>query len=81
MAHSVTLNSGTSDQQRTNQQMMMAVMVMILTALHLLTELRHVVWPYGPEELDVVVTVVLCHLLRCGFVWSLKHKTKQLEEN
>lgn len=46
----------------------------LLTPLHLFAELGHVVWPYGSEELDVVVTVIFCHLLGCGFVWSLKHK-------
>lgn len=45
-----------------------------LTSLHLLAELGHIVWPYGPEELNVVVAVVFSHLLCCGFVWSLKHK-------
>uniref|UniRef100_A0A3B3HGU8 Uncharacterized protein n=1 Tax=Oryzias latipes TaxID=8090 RepID=A0A3B3HGU8_ORYLA len=39
-----------------------------LTALHLLAELGHVVWPYGSEELDVVVTVVFGHLVCGGFV-------------
>uniref|UniRef100_A0A3P8RXZ6 Uncharacterized protein n=1 Tax=Amphiprion percula TaxID=161767 RepID=A0A3P8RXZ6_AMPPE len=39
-----------------------------LTPLHLLAELRHVVWPYGSEELDIVVTVVFCHLLCSGFL-------------
>lgn len=53
----------------------------ILTTLHLLAELRHVVWPYGSKELDVVITVIFCHLLCCGFVWSLKHRTKELGEN
>lgn len=53
----------------------------LLTALHLLAELRHVVWPYGSEELDVVVAVIFCHLLSCGFVWSLKRKAKPLGEN
>uniref|UniRef100_A0A3P9MCC3 Uncharacterized protein n=1 Tax=Oryzias latipes TaxID=8090 RepID=A0A3P9MCC3_ORYLA len=38
-----------------------------LTALHLLAELGHVVWPYGSEELDVVVTVVFGHLICGGF--------------
>lgn len=45
-----------------------------LTSLHLLAELRHVVWPYGSKELDVVVTVVLCHLVCSGFVWPLRSK-------
>lgn len=44
----------------------------LLTALHLLAELGHVVWPYGVEELDVVVTVVFSHLLTRGFVWPLQ---------
>lgn len=54
---------------------------MKLTTLHLLAELRHVVWPYGSEELDVVIAVIFCHLLCCGFVWSLKRRTKELGEN
>uniref|UniRef100_A0A4W3IV28 Uncharacterized protein n=1 Tax=Callorhinchus milii TaxID=7868 RepID=A0A4W3IV28_CALMI len=33
----------------------------ILTSLHLLAVFRHVVWTDGPQELDVIVTVVLCH--------------------
>uniref|UniRef100_A0A3B3UR55 Uncharacterized protein n=1 Tax=Poecilia latipinna TaxID=48699 RepID=A0A3B3UR55_9TELE len=37
-----------------------------LTSLHLLAELRHVVRPDGSEELDVVVTVVLGHLICSG---------------
>uniref|UniRef100_A0A3B4T819 Uncharacterized protein n=1 Tax=Seriola dumerili TaxID=41447 RepID=A0A3B4T819_SERDU len=39
-----------------------------LTSLHLFTVLRHVVWSDGPQELNVVVTVVFCHLLTTGFV-------------
>uniref|UniRef100_A0A3Q1FDU8 Uncharacterized protein n=1 Tax=Acanthochromis polyacanthus TaxID=80966 RepID=A0A3Q1FDU8_9TELE len=39
-----------------------------LTPLHLLAELGHVVWPYGSQELDVVVAVVFCHLLCSGFL-------------
>uniref|UniRef100_A0A3P9MM15 Uncharacterized protein n=1 Tax=Oryzias latipes TaxID=8090 RepID=A0A3P9MM15_ORYLA len=38
------------------------------TSLHLLAVLRHVVRADGPQELDVVVTVVLGHLLRTGFL-------------
>uniref|UniRef100_A0A3Q2PRS8 Uncharacterized protein n=1 Tax=Fundulus heteroclitus TaxID=8078 RepID=A0A3Q2PRS8_FUNHE len=50
-----------------------------LTSLHLLAELAHVVWPYGSEELDVVVAVVLGHLVCSGFVWPLKGKHKQTQ--
>ena len=53
----------------------------LLTALHLLAVLGHVVWPYGAEELDVIVAVIFGHLLCCGFVWPLKHNTEQLDEN
>uniref|UniRef100_A0A673B0B1 Uncharacterized protein n=1 Tax=Sphaeramia orbicularis TaxID=375764 RepID=A0A673B0B1_9TELE len=45
----------------------------VLTPLHLLAELRHVVWPDGSKELDVVVTVILCHLLCCGFEEVMGH--------
>ncbi len=38
----------------------------VLTALHLLVVLGHVVWSDGAQELDVVVAVELGHLLlRC----------------
>lgn len=45
-----------------------------LTSLHLLAVLRHVVWSDGPEELDVVITVVLGHVVIVGFVWPLQTK-------
>lgn len=44
----------------------------MLTSLHLFAVLRHVVWSDGPQELDVVVTVVFGHLFTTGFVWSLQ---------
>lgn len=47
-----------------------------LTSLHLFAVLRHVVWSDGPQELNVVVTVVFCHLFTAGFVWSLKTDRK-----
>uniref|UniRef100_A0A8C6PIB5 Uncharacterized protein n=1 Tax=Nothobranchius furzeri TaxID=105023 RepID=A0A8C6PIB5_NOTFU len=37
------------------------------TSLHLFAVLRHVVWANGPQELNVVVAVVLCHLLGADF--------------
>uniref|UniRef100_A0A8C4HUF7 Uncharacterized protein n=1 Tax=Dicentrarchus labrax TaxID=13489 RepID=A0A8C4HUF7_DICLA len=40
----------------------------ILTSLHLFAILRHVVWSDGPQELNVVITVVFCHLFTTGFV-------------
>uniref|UniRef100_A0A665UG91 Uncharacterized protein n=1 Tax=Echeneis naucrates TaxID=173247 RepID=A0A665UG91_ECHNA len=39
-----------------------------LTSLHLFAVFRHVVWSDRPQELDVVVTVVFCHLFTTGFV-------------
>uniref|UniRef100_A0A8C9YLH0 Uncharacterized protein n=1 Tax=Sander lucioperca TaxID=283035 RepID=A0A8C9YLH0_SANLU len=39
-----------------------------LTSLHLFAILRHVVWSDGPQELNVVITVVFCHLFTTGFV-------------
>uniref|UniRef100_A0A4W6CGA1 Uncharacterized protein n=1 Tax=Lates calcarifer TaxID=8187 RepID=A0A4W6CGA1_LATCA len=39
-----------------------------LTSLHLFAVLRHVVWSDGPQELNVVITVVFCHLFTTGFV-------------
>lgn len=53
----------------------------VLTALHLLAELRHIVGPYGAQELDVVIAVIFGHLLCCGLVRPLKEeKQKQLLE-
>uniref|UniRef100_A0A3Q3KYM2 Uncharacterized protein n=1 Tax=Mastacembelus armatus TaxID=205130 RepID=A0A3Q3KYM2_9TELE len=40
------------------------------TSLHLFAILRHVVWSDGLQELNVVVTVVLCHLFTTGFVMT-----------
>lgn len=43
----------------------------VLTSLHLLAVLRHVIWADGAEELDVVVTVIFGHLFATGFVRPL----------
>lgn len=45
---------------------------MTFTSLHLFAVLRHVVWTDGPQELNVVVAVVLGHLLTTGFMRPLK---------
>ncbi len=47
-----------------------------LTSLHLFAVLRHVVRSDGPQELNVVITVVFCHLLTTGFVRSLQTGSK-----
>uniref|UniRef100_A0A3Q3IDW6 Uncharacterized protein n=1 Tax=Monopterus albus TaxID=43700 RepID=A0A3Q3IDW6_MONAL len=39
-----------------------------LTSLHLFAVLRHVVWSDRPQEPNVVITMVLCHLFTIGFV-------------
>ena len=52
---------------------------MILTALHLLVVLRHVVGSDAPEELDVVITVELRHLFLCSFVRSLQSQSNKGE--
>lgn len=53
-----------------------------LTSLHLFAILRHVVWSDGPQELNVVITVVFCHLFTTGFVWSLeKNKDNEGESD
>uniref|UniRef100_A0A8C6S861 Uncharacterized protein n=1 Tax=Neogobius melanostomus TaxID=47308 RepID=A0A8C6S861_9GOBI len=39
-----------------------------LTSLHLFAVFRHVIRSDGPEELDVIITVVFCHLLTASFV-------------
>lgn len=49
----------------------------ILTSLHLLAVLRHVVWPDGTKELDVIVTVIFGHLFPAGFVRSLLTDTQE----
>ena len=51
----------------------------LLTALHLLVVLGHVVWSDAPEELDVVVTVELRHLFLRSFVRSLQSQTNKGE--
>lgn len=51
-----------------------------LTSLHLFAILRHVVWSDGPQELNVVITVVFCHLFTTGFVWSLEKDRKIMRE-
>lgn len=48
--------------------------VKVLTSLHLLAVLGHVIWADGAEELDVVVTVVFGHLFSVGFVGPLTRK-------
>uniref|UniRef100_A0A8C2QFZ0 Predicted gene, 21834 n=1 Tax=Cricetulus griseus TaxID=10029 RepID=A0A8C2QFZ0_CRIGR len=40
-------------------------------SLHLLAVLRHIVWANGMQELNVVITVVLSHLLSIGFVRTI----------
>lgn len=47
-----------------------------LTSLHLFAVLGHVVRSDGPQELNVVITVVFGHLLTVGFVWSLETDKK-----
>jgi len=42
------------------------------TSLHLFVVLRHVVWSDAPQELDVVVTVELGHLLLRRLVGPLQ---------
>lgn len=49
-----------------------------LTSLHLFAVLRHVVRSDGPQELNVVITVVFSHLFTTGFVWSLETDRKSL---
>lgn len=51
-----------------------------LTSLHLFAILRHVVWSDGPQELNVVITVVFCHLFTTGFVWSLETNRKMMRK-
>ena len=51
-----------------------------LTSLHLFAVLRHVVWSNRPQELNVVITVVFCHLFTTGFVWSLGNRQKGNEK-
>lgn len=53
---------------------------MTLTSLHLFAILRHVVWSNGPQELNVVIAVVFCHLFTTGFVWSLETEGKIMRE-
>uniref|UniRef100_A0A8I5ZPT2 Uncharacterized protein n=1 Tax=Rattus norvegicus TaxID=10116 RepID=A0A8I5ZPT2_RAT len=40
-------------------------------SLHLLDVFRHTVWANKTQELDVVITVVLSHLLSIGFVRTI----------
>lgn len=44
----------------------------VLTSLHLLAVLGHVIWADGAQEFNVVITVVLGHLLSVGFVRALE---------
>lgn len=44
----------------------------VLTSLHLLAVLGHVIWADGAQEFNVVITVVLGHLLSIGFVRALE---------
>lgn len=53
---------------------------MTLTSLHLFAILRHVVWSNGPQELNIVITVVFRHLFTTGFVWSLETEGKIMME-
>ena len=51
----------------------------LLTALHLLVVLGHVVGSDAAEELDVVVTVELRHLFLRSFVRSLQSQSNKVE--
>lgn len=42
------------------------------TSLHLPAVLGRVAWSDGTQEFDVVIAVILCHVLCCGFVRTLK---------
>uniref|UniRef100_A0A3P8PSM8 Uncharacterized protein n=1 Tax=Astatotilapia calliptera TaxID=8154 RepID=A0A3P8PSM8_ASTCA len=43
-----------------------------LTSLHLFAVLRHVVRSDGPQELNVIITVVLCHLFTTDLHFSVQ---------
>lgn len=54
----------------------MSQKTLTLTSLHLFAVLGHVVRSDGPQELNVIITVVFGHFLTVGFVWSLKTDKK-----